>query len=150
MSVRKVLFWTHLLAGCIAGTIVLVMSLTGVLLTYERQILAKVERHPFRNDPPAGARRLPVEQLLARISEQLGGLPSGASITLRSDPREPVELSAGRDNTVYVHAYTGQVLGQPSAEGWRTFFQKVTAWHRWLGTSGDGRTTAKAITGACN
>ena len=34
---RKVLFWCHLAAGLTAGAIVLVMSVTGVLLTYEKQ-----------------------------------------------------------------------------------------------------------------
>ena len=151
MSIRKMLFWTHLVAGCVAGAIVLVMSLTGVLLTYERQILARVERGPFRSDPPSGsAKHLPVEELLGKIREQRGSLPPGASVTLRSDPREPVELSAGRDDTLYIQPYTGQILGKPPAEGWRTFFQKVTAWHRWLGATGEGRTSAKAITGACN
>ena len=43
MSFRKILFWTHLIAGCIAGAVVLTMSVTGVLLTYERQILAKAD-----------------------------------------------------------------------------------------------------------
>ena len=33
MDIRKILFWLHLVAGCVAGAIVMVMSLTGVLLT---------------------------------------------------------------------------------------------------------------------
>ena len=35
---RKVLFWLHLSAGVLAGLIILMMSVTGVLLTYERQL----------------------------------------------------------------------------------------------------------------
>jgi|GEM_PF-2469048 len=38
--IRKGLFWLHLIAGVAAGVVILVMSVTGVLLTYERQILA--------------------------------------------------------------------------------------------------------------
>jgi hypothetical protein len=34
MSLRKVLFWSHLAAGCAGGLIILTMSITGVLLTY--------------------------------------------------------------------------------------------------------------------
>ena len=35
---RKVLFWMHLTAGVTAGLVILVMSLSGVLLAYERQL----------------------------------------------------------------------------------------------------------------
>jgi uncharacterized iron-regulated membrane protein len=145
MTLRKVLFWMHLAAGCAGGLIILTMSITGALLMYERQILARVERGPFRKAPPSSdARRLPVEELLARVAEQRGGLPANAAVTLRADPAEPVEIAA-----LYVDPYTGQVLGQGNGN-WRGFFQEVTAWHRWLGAKGEGRATAKAITGACN
>jgi uncharacterized iron-regulated membrane protein len=37
---RTVLFWCHLSVGVLGGVVVLVMSVTGVLLTYQRQITA--------------------------------------------------------------------------------------------------------------
>ena len=55
--IRKTLFWLHLVAGCVAGVIILLMSLTGVLLTYERQMLAYFERGAVRSEPAAGASR---------------------------------------------------------------------------------------------
>jgi uncharacterized iron-regulated membrane protein len=141
---RKALFWIHLAAGCAGGLIILTMSATGVLLTYERQILARMERAPFRVTPSAEL-RLGMEELLSRI----GGLPANATVTVRADAFEPVEVAAGREATFYVSPYSGAVVGKPSAQ-WRTFFQEVRAWHRWLGAKGEGRETAKAVTGACN
>ena len=41
---RKTIFWTHLVCGVAAGLVVLMMSVTGVLLTYERQMLAWADR----------------------------------------------------------------------------------------------------------
>ena len=35
---RKLVFWSHLVAGCIAGVVILTMSVTGVLLAFERQV----------------------------------------------------------------------------------------------------------------
>ena len=35
---HKVLFWSHLLAGVTAGTVIFIMSFTGVVLMYEPQI----------------------------------------------------------------------------------------------------------------
>ncbi len=43
-SIKKWVFWAHLIAGLIAGIFVLCMSFTGVLLTYERQIVEFSER----------------------------------------------------------------------------------------------------------
>jgi uncharacterized iron-regulated membrane protein len=150
MTIRKALFWTHLVAGCIGGLVILIMSLTGVLLMYERQILANAERGAFRRAAPAaGAQRLPVEELLRIAGSQGASLPRDATLTLRADPREPAEISAGREGAVYYDPYTGQALGAPKT-AWRPFFRQVTAWHRWLGAEGESRATAKAITGACN
>ena len=133
MSVRKILFWLHLTAGCVGGIIILAMSITGVLLMYQRQILARVERGPFRSGAPApGVRRLPVEALLASVKGQRGGLPADATLTLRAGAREPAELTVGREASLYLNPYTGQVLGQGTTK-WRSFFQEITAWHRWLG-----------------
>ena len=36
--IRKILFWTHLSVGLAAGVMVFVMAVTGVLLTYQKQM----------------------------------------------------------------------------------------------------------------
>ena len=47
MTFRSLIFWLHLTAGVVAGTVVLMMSVTGVLLTYEKQMVAWAERSPL-------------------------------------------------------------------------------------------------------
>src|SRR4051794_13383638 len=101
MSFRKILFWMHLIAGCVAGVIILVMSITGVMLTYERQMLARADRGKYRVSSSSG--RLSVDELLARVQAQGDGMPRNASIVLRSDPAEPAEISAGREGGFYVN-----------------------------------------------
>jgi uncharacterized iron-regulated membrane protein len=150
MNVRRFVFWLHLISGCVAGAIILLMSVTGVLLTYERQILAWLDRGDYRTaGPPSVEQRLSVEDLLAKAKDQLGALPSNSALVIRSNLREPAELSKGREGSVYFDAYTGKLLGESFTSA-RRFFQQVTSWHRWLGTEGEGRATARAITGACN
>src|SRR5689334_23285449 len=97
---RKVLFWLHLLAGCIAGLVILMMSVTGVLLTYERQTIAWVERN-LRSTP--GEKRLTPEELLAVLHK--AGKPAPASLTLREDPTDPVHVSFGPEHALYLDAY---------------------------------------------
>jgi uncharacterized iron-regulated membrane protein len=141
----------HLTAGCLGGAVILLMSFTGVLLMYERQMLAWLDRGVYRASAPSGAQRLDVENLLQAVRGQQPRLPGSAMLTLRSDSREPAEISLGREGAFYVNPYTGQLAGRSSESG-RSFFQQLRTWHRWLGVqnTGPGRDTARAITGACN
>jgi uncharacterized iron-regulated membrane protein len=143
---RKILFWLHLTAGCIAGAVILIMSVTGVVLAYEKQIIAWFDRG-FRVAPPAEAKRMPVEALLARMREATPPFVP-TSLTFRSDPALPVSATDGK-KTFLFNPYTGERLGEPH-QGVRTFMRTMIEWHRYLGRSGDQRPMGKAITGACN
>ena len=147
MTLRPWIFWPHLVAGITAGAIILVMSVTGVLLTYERQLITWSDR-AFRSAPPAaGATPMDVDALLATVRRAEPGLEPTA-ITLRAGPDAPVAITAGQ-RTVYVDAYTGRVLGDAS-QGTRRVMSELRAWHRWLAVDGDGRPLARAITGWSN
>jgi uncharacterized iron-regulated membrane protein len=144
--IRTVLFWLHLSAGVTAGLVILVMSATGVLLMYERQILEWAERG-YRSAPPnPSATRLPIETLLGRAAEE-GFRP--ASLTLQSDPAAPAAISIGRGRSLFLNPYTGESLGE-GARRTRAFFRAVTDFHRWLGAGEENRRAARAVTGACN
>lgn len=143
---RKILFWMHLCAGCVAGAVILIMSVTGVALTYEKQMIRWADKGSLRA-ATQGAAAMLVEDLIAKVRDQKGALPS--MVTWRNGASEPVLMSYGRNAVVYADAATGTIVGEGS-KGAREFFQKMVAWHRWLGEEGEGRTTGKAITGACN
>ena len=137
MTLRKLIFWPHLITGCLAGVVVLIMSVTGTLLMYEKQIVAWADEREYRSEPPTvGAARLPVEALINAAKQGKGVLPS--QLTLRPDPQAPAMLSYGREGALYIDAYSGAILG-PGSPKVRDFFRGVTEWHRWLGTAGAGR-----------
>jgi len=124
------------------------MCVTGVLLSYEKQITSWADTRGYRAAPPTpDAQHLPIETLLTRARETRGAAP--ATITLKSDPAAPAEIGFGREASLFVNPYTGTVLGEGSQKA-RNFFRTVTDWHRWLGAKGDNRNVARAITGACN
>jgi uncharacterized iron-regulated membrane protein len=145
MSLRRVLFWAHLALAVCAGLVILTMSFTGVLLTYERQLIDWSDRG-YRAPPP-GAARLPVETLLARAGEQRPQQPPTA-ITLRADRTAPAAIAFGQ-TTVYQDVYTGQLVGEPTT-GVRRVMSEARAWHRWLSLDGDGRAIGKAMSGWSN
>jgi uncharacterized iron-regulated membrane protein len=136
---RKVIFWCHLAAGVAAGVVILIMSVTGVLLTYERQVQRRADLRGYNvSRPAADAARLPVEALLSRAQEAQRAAPSG--FTLYGDAASPATVSFPGGRVLYVNPYTGEALGEGSVRV-RAFFRFVTDWHRWLGASGEGRTT---------
>jgi uncharacterized iron-regulated membrane protein len=149
MQLRQSVFWLHLVTGVVTGLIIFVMSVTGVLLAFERQIVAWAERDVRTVQLPAsGAPRLDLDALVAGARATVPeGRPSG--VMLRADPTTTVMVNFGREQTVFVNPYTGAVLGE-GAKTLRAFFHMMTDWHRWLGREGENRDVGRAITGACN
>jgi len=142
---RKIPFWFHLSAGCVAGLVILIMSVTGVLLAFQKQITAYAERNQRFVAVPPAASRLSPEALLAALNSRR----APTNITWSSHPGAAVEVSFGRDQTLFVNPYTGAALGEGSA-ALRAFFHRVEDWHRWLGVSSGVREIGRGTTGACN
>ena len=145
--VRSTIFWIHLVCGVAAGLVVLMMSVTGALLTYERQILAWADRSTYAAPTP-DAKRLPLEQLVAAAKLHRPELVP-TTIVVRNEPGAPVVLGAGRSGSLLVDPYSGAV-SDPGAAKLRSFFAAVTGWHRWFNAAGENRAAARAITGASN
>jgi uncharacterized iron-regulated membrane protein len=146
---RTFLFWCHLATGLGVGAVVLVMSATGVLLTYQKQITAWADARALAPAAErAGVAPLPVDRLVSAARERVTeGRPT--AVTWRAG-RPAVQVAFGRERQVFVDPQTGAVLGEGSP-GVRKFFRTVTDWHRYLGAgAGDRRTIGKGITGAAN
>jgi uncharacterized iron-regulated membrane protein/flavodoxin len=144
---HKIIFWSHLLAGVIAGVVIFIMSATGVILMYEHQLVEFAERDVRQVVPPAGAQRLSLDELVAKARAQNPDTPP-TGVVLRNEATAAVAVGFGRDGATYVNPYTGAVLG--SGSKLHEWFHDVIDWHRWLGTEGEGRATGRAITGVCN
>ena len=144
---RKIIFWTHLVTGIVSALVVLTMSFTGVMLTYERQILAWQARGyyvPTEEQTTA----LPLDQMLRIASNENPEQPL-SSLVVTNDPGAPVALRAGRSGGVNLNPYTGEEMAEapPALDD---FFGTMTSFHRWFSLTGDNRNIARAITGACN
>jgi len=146
MTIWTTFFWLHLTAGLVAGVLVFIMSITGVALTYERQLIKWSDRE-FKSTPNSSATRMPLDRLVAEFRrQQPDSEPTG--VTVASDALEPVAVSLGQ-RTVYVDAYSGLVLGTAN-QGVRRALSQLRAWHRWLAVEGPGRPVARAVTGWAN
>ena len=133
---RKTLFWMHLSCGVTAGLLILVLSVTGVLLTYEKQLVAVAAQSNRLSGAQAGV-RLSADQI-ADIARAKAPAGARASLVFDLDPRVPVKLTLGREGEILLDPYTGGVIPDAAA-GSRSFFRTVENWHRWL--AGDPRST---------
>src|SRR5688572_8898496 len=147
-SFRSILFWMHLACGVAAGVVILIMCVTGVALTYEKQMLEWMDRRAWTAPLPSGARQLSPETLLANVAGAgAGAAPIG--VTLRADAAAPATVLLEGNRSILVDPHTGRIIGEP-ASALRSFFRTMTTWHRYLALEGTNRATGKAITGAAN
>ena len=102
---RKIIFWLHLTCGVSAVVVVLMMSVTGVVLTYERQVQVWEDRS-YYTEPGAGQQVMTADQLIAASRSLEGFEPT--SLMLNSDPTAPAVLRQGRSQTQYLNPYSGQ------------------------------------------
>ncbi len=136
MKIRSVLFWIHLTSGVVSGLVVLIMSVTGTLLTFQQSVLRTLERSQrYVEAPQPGAPRVPLETMIAGVRRTFPDAEP-ATVTIEADPRSAVSVALGPPGTAFVDPYTGEVLGQGSPRA-RGFYRTVTNWHRYLAMSGD-------------
>lgn len=144
---RKTVFWLHLGAGLASGIFVFIMSLTGVLLAFEKQIKnqAAASMWPAHE---ANAQLLTLEQLQA-MQKQLQPELRTSAVVLSSDKAEPVVFRAGRAGTLVLDSVSGQPVdvATPALD---QFFRTVEDFHRWLNMSGESRATGRQLNDIAN
>ncbi len=148
MSLRRAIFWIHLAVGVTASIVILMMAVTGVILTYEEQLNRWALRE-YRSDPPAPhAAPLGLDELLARVTRSQ---PAAVvtSVALKRDPADPAVLRIDGGATVYVDRFTGELLGDGNTRT-RRFLRSVLYWHRWFALEGEHRIIGRTFTASAN
>ena len=123
---QRIFFWTHFVMGLAAGVFILLMAVTGVLLTYERQIVGWAQNSAVHAG--TGAEPLSFDALVDAGADA-GGAP-GNVLTIPRDRSGVVRLSKSRRETILLDPYTGEVLPNAGA-GVEAFFSRVERIHRW-------------------
>lgn len=143
MTIRNIVFWSHLVVGVATGLVILVLAVTGVLLTYEAQITRWAEH---RLAPETPAPRLDADALAVAALAATDG--QARALVFENDPSAPVAAILGRGKKVLLDPATGADLGTGDTLVHKVF-GAVIRLHRWLsptGFSGIG----KAATGVAN
>ncbi|MEO6080423.1 MAG: PepSY-associated TM helix domain-containing protein [Steroidobacteraceae bacterium] len=138
---RRVLFWAHLGCGITAGFFILVMSVSGVLLTYESQMVEAAARRNLVASPGSA---MPLDaDRIAGFARAALPKDARASLVFEANAAAPVAVTRVGESTLLLDPFDGSVIEDASI-GRREFFRVVENWHRWLGGNSQG-TGAKLI-----
>lgn len=136
-SLRQLWFQLHWFIGITAGTVLIVIGLSGAVLSFREEIIDALNphgRHVAVQEAPQARQVLAPPQLLAAVRQawperQVGTLalfaePGAAARVIFAPPK-----GERRGEVVYVDPYTGAAL--PPLAG-ADFFEWVESLHRWL------------------
>lgn len=122
------------------------MSITGVGLTYERQLIAMAERSDY---PVVASDVQPLSLTQLTVIAQQYPTKKTAVIALKREPNALVQVKDGRRTVAYLNPYTGEKAEAPGA-GTKAFLGKLRAFHRWLTLDGSFSEAGRWVNGVSN
>ena len=148
MSLRKAIFWIHLALGVTSAGVILMLAVTGAILTYEAQLNRWALREYRAASPAPDVAPLGLDDLIARVN---GARPADrvTSVALRRDPREPAIVELDDGAIVHVDRFTGEGLGDGDTRT-RRFLESVLYWHRWFALEGEHRIVGRTFVAVAN
>lgn len=142
-------FWykIHWLLGIVFGVTLIIIGISGAVLSYEKDILRLINKDTYYVKVPTNKAKLSTQELLAIYQENSKARIN--SITISSNATSSVLLNIvsqdpknRRGETVYIDPYTAEILPQIVGKDFFMFFFKL---HRWLTLDGDYRSIGKNI-----
>jgi uncharacterized iron-regulated membrane protein len=147
-TIKAALLQVHSIAGLVIALLLSLIALTGVIMSFEDEIVDHLNAGIMQVAPQMTPALLP-DELVARL-KAVPDAGKVAAIMLSSDPSAAVHVRFARDeqgarpSSLYVDPYDGHVLGVPRGE---EFFATVRRLHRWLLIPGDAKGWGRQITG---
>ncbi|PRM97152.1 PepSY-associated TM helix domain-containing protein [Aliarcobacter cryaerophilus] len=151
-------FWfqLHWFLGFIFGALLLIIGLSGAVLSYEKEILQAINKDTYFVEVSQDKQILSTQEILEKYQAQNPDSKIN-SISFSSDKSSSVVLNIAskdsnnkRGESIYLNPYTAEVLPQIVGKDFFMFFFRL---HRWLTLSGDtqwiGKNAVAVATIAC-
>lgn len=125
MSFKKVILFLHRWLGLITGLVVLIVSITGCIFVFQKEINNWRFDDMYYVDPPSSTETIPLSTLQEKAQQALDGSPI-YSITTHRDPEKAWSFLVYKPGdpdaytyfgaleeyrSVYLNPYTGEVTG---------------------------------------
>ncbi len=143
---NKILFNVHLILSIVFSIPLLVMGVTGAILSYQHELEALINANSKKIEKTGEMQS--VEKILQSFSEQTG-VKQPARLVLPKNENEAIKIYASNSDAYLVDPYTAQIIGKDYGV---TFVRVAMSLHRNLGLALAGNKTAgevgKQIVGA--
>ena len=136
---NKILFNIHLILSIVFSIPLLVMGVTGAILSYQHELEALINAGSKKVEKTGEMQS--VEKILQSFSEQTGVKQPVRLVVPKSDD-EAFVIYANRNDAYLVDPYTAQIIGKDRGT---SFVLTVMALHRNLGLALSGNKTAGEI-----
>jgi uncharacterized iron-regulated membrane protein len=127
---RKTIFWLHLGVGAAVGLVIFLLATTGIILSFQRQILIWSDTSAVVDGRPHAGAPLSLDLVLTQLVQQ--GQNSPTELALHRSKNAPLEVRFGRERTVLLNPRTGVPIVSNS-RSLRQFFGWIVRFHRSLG-----------------
>ena len=121
--------------------------MTGVGLTYERQMIQSAQQADFPKSPSENAVRMSIDNVIKVAQEFKTEKP--LSISFSNENNSPFVIKEGRKTLAYLNPFTGEEITTPGYET-KVFLGKLRAFHRWLTLDGKFSETGRWVNGIAN
>lgn len=146
---RKAIFWIHLISGILSGIVIAIMSVTGIAIAFEEEILHWIDRDHSTIEIPANAQKLTIEELQKKVNTERPDFPANYFVT-HKDPKAAHQFFVDRTGPIYVNPYNGE-LNETKATNAHDFIHTLENWHRFFGiTSEENWQIGRYINGISN
>ena len=143
---KTVWFKIHWFLGITAGIILLVVGVTGAIMSFEKEILRAINQDSYYVSVPTEQKKLSTKELLEKFQTSNPNAKIN-SISFSSDEKSSTLITiagegenARKGITKYLNPYTAEVL--PDLVG-KDFFGFILRLHRWLAFPQDIREVGK-------
>jgi uncharacterized iron-regulated membrane protein len=126
MSIRKAVFWTHLVVGLVVGLFVAYMAATGSLLALQPLVTRVVERRLVTASAVPSTNCVTPSQIMLTAQRQSGR--AIGSLQLFADRSLPTQIEFGRESVLLADTCSGRILSS-GASRLRAFFLVVRNLH---------------------
>ena len=141
---KTIWYKIHWFLGITAGIILLVVGITGAIMSFEKEILKAINSESYVVNVPQNQEKLNVKELLEKFQSQMPEAKIN-SISFSNNPEESTTLNIASKESrkginYYVNPYTAEIL--PDIVG-KDFFGFILRLHRWLALPDDAREVGK-------
>lgn len=139
-------FWfnLHWFLGAVFGVLLLIVGLSGAILSYEKEIMNLINKDTYYVEVPQNQERLALSKVVEIYQEQYPDSKIN-SIGFFSDLSSSIYFNIAKEGfkrgeNIYLNPYTAEVLPQVAG---KDFFMFVFRLHRWLAFEGSMQVVGK-------